>query len=76
LWVGDKFKGLALLLVLGFPLLWVLLSLVRWVGPMWWLWGFGLVYGFQLLMLVLYPKIILPLFNKLAPLPEGDLRRR
>jgi STE24 endopeptidase len=76
LWVGDKFKGLALLLVLGFPLLWALLSLVRWVGPMWWLWGFGLVYGFQLLMLVLYPKIILPLFNKLAPLPEGDLRRR
>jgi STE24 endopeptidase len=65
-----------LLLVLGFPLLWALLSLVRWVGATWWLWGFGLLYGFQLLMLVLYPKLILPLFNKLTPLPAGELRAR
>src|SRR5688572_8758383 len=43
---------------------------------MWWIWGFALVFGFQLLMLVLYPKLILPLFNKLTPLPEGDLRNR
>jgi STE24 endopeptidase len=76
LWVSDKIKGLALALVIGFPLLWALLSLVRWVGNAWWLWGFGLVFGFQLLMLVLYPKLILPLFNKLTPLPEGDLRTR
>ena len=53
-----------------------LLSLVRWVGATWWLWGFGLLYGFQLLMLVLYPKLILPLFNKLTPLPAGELRAR
>ena len=76
LWISDKIKGLALALVIGFPLLWALLSLVRWVGNAWWLWGFGLVFGFQLLMLVLYPKLILPLFNKLTPLPEGDLRAR
>lgn len=76
LWVSDKFKGLALTLVIGFPLLWALLSLVRLAGGAWWLWGFGLVFGFQLLMLVLYPKLILPLFNKLTPLPEGELRTR
>jgi STE24 endopeptidase len=76
LWISDKIKGLALALVIGFPLLWALLSLVSWVGDLWWLWGFGLVFGFQLLMLVLYPKLILPLFNKLTPLPEGDLRTR
>ena len=76
LWISDKLKGLMLLLVLGFPLLWALLSLVRWVGATWWLWGFGLLYGFQLLMLVLYPKLILPLFNKLTPLPAGELRAR
>ncbi len=34
------------------------------------------MFGFQQLMLVLYPKLILPLFNKLTPLPEGDLRNR
>ena len=76
LWVSDKLKGLALTLVIGFPLLWALLSLVRLAGDAWWLWGFGLVFGFQLLMLVLYPKLILPLFNKLTPLPEGELRTR
>jgi STE24 endopeptidase len=49
---------------------------VKWAGATWWLWGFALVFGFQLLMLVLYPKLILPLFNKLTPLPEGELRTR
>lgn len=76
LWIADKLKGLALLLVIGFPLLWGLLSLVRWVGDSWWWWGFLLMFTFQLLMLVLYPKLILPLFNKLTPLPDGDLRSR
>jgi STE24 endopeptidase len=76
LWITDKIKGLLLMFAIGFPLLWALLSLVRWAGPTWWLWGFALVFGFQLLMLVLYPRLILPLFNKLAPLPDGDLRAR
>ncbi|MEO7598600.1 MAG: M48 family metallopeptidase [Opitutus sp.] len=76
LWVVDKLKGVVLMFVIGFPLLWALLSLVQWAGASWWIWGFALVFGFQLLMLVLYPKLILPLFNKLTPLPEGDLRSR
>jgi STE24 endopeptidase len=76
LWITDKLKGGALMFVIGFPLLWALLSLVQWAGDAWWIWGFALMFGFQLLMLILYPKLILPLFNKLTPLPEGDLRRR
>ena len=76
LWIADKLKGAALALVIGFPLLWALLSLVRWVGQWWWLWGFALLFVFQLAMIVLYPKLILPLFNKLTPLAEGDLRTR
>jgi len=76
LWVSDKVKELGLSLLIGYPLLWSLLVLVEWVGRPWWLWGFGLIFVFQLLMLVLYPKLILPLFNKLTPLPEGDLRTR
>lgn len=76
LWVMDKIKGSVLMFAIGFPLLWALLSLVKWTGDAWWIWGFALVFGFQLLMLVLYPKLILPLFNKLTPLPAGDLRTR
>ncbi|WP_414661449.1 M48 family metallopeptidase [Horticoccus sp. 23ND18S-11] len=76
LWVTDKLKGVLLMFAIGFPLLWVLLWLVERVGPTWWIWGFGVLFGFQLLMLILYPKVILPLFNKLTPLPEGELRTR
>lgn len=76
LWVMDKVKGVLLMFAIGFPLLWILLSVVAWTGANWWIWGFALMFGFQLLMLILYPKVILPLFNKLTPLPEGDLRTR
>jgi STE24 endopeptidase len=76
LWVTDKIKGAVLAAVIFFPVLWVLLSLVKWIGDRWWMWGFGFVFGVQIVMLVLYPKIILPLFNKLTPLPAGELRDR
>lgn len=76
LWVTDRIKGAFLLVLFGFPLLWGLLSLVDLAGRAWWLWGFGLLFGVQLLMLVLYPRLILPLFNKLTPLPDGSLRGR
>lgn len=76
LWLTDQLKSLLLGLAIGFPLAWALLALVGWVGPWWWVWGFVLLFGFQLLMLVLYPKLILPLFNKLTPLPEGEARTR
>jgi STE24 endopeptidase len=76
LWVSDKVKGALLAVAIGFPLLWVLLWLVQWTGATWWIWGFAFMFGFQLLMMILYPKLILPLFNKLTPLPEGDLRSR
>jgi STE24 endopeptidase len=76
LWLADKLKGAALAFAIGFPLLWALLALVKLAGASWWIWGFALLFGFQLLMLVLYPKLILPLFNKLTPLPSGELRDR
>jgi len=76
LWLSDKLKGTVVSLVIGFPLAWALLAVVRFAGGHWWLWGFVLVFGFQLLMIVLYPKLILPLFNKLSPLADGELRDR
>jgi STE24 endopeptidase len=76
LWVADKLKGVVLMFVLGFPILWALLGLVGRVGDRWWIWGFALVFCYQLLMVVLEPRIIRPWFNKLTPLPEGELRDR
>jgi STE24 endopeptidase len=74
LWITDKLKAVALVGGIGLPLLWVVLSLVNWTGSWWWLWAFVVVMSFQLVMLVAYPKLILPLFNKLVPLPEGELK--
>lgn len=76
LWVTDHLKSAVLGLLIGFPIMWALLALVGWVGPLWWIWGFVLLFGFQLAMMVLYPKLIMPLFNKLTPLPAGDARTR
>jgi STE24 endopeptidase len=76
LWITDKLKGVALGLAIGFPLVWLLLALVGLAGGTWWIWGWAAMIVFQLLMMVLYPKFILPLFNKLTPLPEGELRER
>jgi len=61
---------------LGYPLLALVLKLVEWMGAWWWLWAWGALLGFQLLMVVLAPVLILPLFNKFTPLPDGALRER
>ncbi|HLX69092.1 MAG TPA: M48 family metallopeptidase [Verrucomicrobiae bacterium] len=75
-WWLDRLKGLLLAVVLGYPLLVLILKIVEWTGAMWWLWAWGAMMVFQLLMLVLAPILIMPLFNKFTPLPEGNLRER
>ncbi len=76
LWITDKLKGIAIGFIIGFPLICLLLKLVDWLGSSWWIWGFLIMFIFQLVMMILYPRLILPLFNKLTPLPEDDLRER
>jgi len=76
LWVGDRLKGMLLAYLLGVPLTAALLKLVEMGGPSWWLLGWGTVVAFQMLMMIVAPMWILPLFNKLEPLEEGDLKTR
>ena len=75
-WWLDRLKGFLLALVLGYPLLALVLKFVEWTGDGWWLWAWGALLAFQLLMLVLAPVLIMPLFNKFTPLPDGSLRER
>ncbi len=74
IWWLDRLKILMLSLILGYPLLVLLIKMVAWTGPWWWLWDWGAVIAIQLVLSVLAPVLILPLFNKLTPLPEGGLR--
>jgi STE24 endopeptidase len=76
LYLVDKLKGLLLGTLIGLPFLWVVLWLMEATGSYWWIWTFFFVFGFQLLMVIIYPTLIAPLFNKFEPLPEGDLRNR
>ena len=76
LWLLDRVKALLLTVALGYPLLVLILKLVEWTGALWWLWAWACMLVFQLLMVVLAPILILPLFNKFTPLPEGVLRER
>jgi STE24 endopeptidase len=75
-WVLDRLKGFLLALLLGYPLLVLVLKLIAWTGPNWWLWAAAVVIAFQLLLLLIAPAIIMPLFNSFTPLSEGALRER
>ncbi len=75
-WVLDRVKGFLLAGLLGYPLLALVLKLVEWTGANWWLWAAAVLIAFQLLLLLIAPVLIMPLFNKFTPLPEGALRER
>jgi STE24 endopeptidase len=76
LYMADKVKGLMLGLVIGVPFLFIVLWLMEATGRYWWIWTFVFICGFELLMIVIYPTFIAPLFNKFEPLKDGDLRDR
>lgn len=71
--VTDEIKGLLLGAILGLPLAAGLLWIFREV-PHAWLWAWLLFTTVQLLLTWLAPSLILPLFNKFEPMPEGETR--
>ncbi|WP_116136406.1 M48 family metallopeptidase [Trinickia diaoshuihuensis] len=73
---ADLAKGAALGAAFGLPLLFVVLWLMGRAGGLWWLWAWAVIVGFQLLVLVLYPTLIAPLFNKFEPLADQALAHR
>ena len=74
LWIADKLKGVIVSGALMYPLLCLLLLIVR--LPFWWVWGFACMLLFQLVLMVVYPMWIMPLFNKFSLLPDGELKER
>ena len=76
LWLGDLVKGALVGAVIGLPLAWVVLTLMEKSGSLWWLYAWLVWSGFQLLMMVLFPTVIAPLFNKFSPLEDVSLKTR
>lgn len=76
LWLGDLLKGAVVGGLIGLPIAALVLWLMGAAGPNWWLWAWGAWMVFNLLLLVLYPTLIAPLFNKFEPLQDETLKAR
>jgi STE24 endopeptidase len=76
LYVADMLKGALVGLLVGAPIAALILWLMHAAGGLWWLWAWGVWMAFNLLVLVLYPTVIAPLFNKFEPLADESLKTR
>ena len=74
--VKDLLLTMALSLLLGIPIIWVILWLMQTAGDLWWLAAWLFWTCFTLLMSWAYPTLIAPLFNKFSPLEDEELRQR
>jgi STE24 endopeptidase len=72
----DLIKQAILAAVFGLPLLLLVLWLVEAMGRLWWLYAWIAWMAFNLLLLLLFPMFIAPLFNRFTPLQDPDLARR
>ena len=76
LWIIDLAKSLAIASVLGLPLLAATLWLMQRAGDAWWFYVWLLWIAFNALVLLLYPTLIAPIFNKFEPLKDSALAER
>ncbi|CAA9892518.1 Ste24 endopeptidase [Candidatus Methylobacter favarea] len=74
--IKDHVLQLALGAAIGLPLLALILWIMDSLGSLWWLWAWGIMMSFSLLMSWLFPTLIAPLFNKFTPMEEGSLKDR
>ena len=76
LWLADLVRSVLVGILIGLPMAALVLWLMGAAGPLWWLWAWGLWMGFNLLLMVVYPTVIAPLFNKFQPLEDESLKAR
>jgi STE24 endopeptidase len=71
---GDLLKEFLLMLIIGLPLIYAILWLMKEMGGFWWAYVWLVLTGFSLLMFWLYPSYIAPIFNKFKPLDNLELK--
>jgi len=76
LWLTDLLKSIAVGALIGLPIAALILWLMGAAGSLWWLWAWGVWMGFNLLLLMVYPTFIAPMFNKFKPLEDETLKTR
>ena len=76
LWLADLVKSTLVGAAIGLPIVALILWVMGALGALWWLWAWGLWMAFNLLLLLIYPTFIAPLFNKFKPLEDESLKTR
>ena len=76
MFVVDLLKGTLVGAVIGLPIAALILWIMAATGALWWLWAWAAWVAFNLLVLVLYPTVIAPIFNKFEPLTDESLKAR
>jgi STE24 endopeptidase len=76
LFATDLLKSLLVGAALGLPLAALVLWIMERSGHWWWLWAWCAWTAFNLLILLIYPTLIAPLFNKFEPLRDESLAAR
>ena len=76
LWLADLLKNTVLAALFGLPLAALILWFMQQTGQAWWLWSWAVWVGFGLLMMVVYPAWIAPLFNRFQPLKNPEIVQR
>jgi STE24 endopeptidase len=73
---GDLTKQAAVGTALGLPLLFAVLWLMAGMGELWWLYVWLVAIAFMLFVQFIAPSVIAPLFNKFAPMQDGEMKTR
>ncbi|AUR52593.1 M48 family metallopeptidase [Aquella oligotrophica] len=76
LFIADLIKGTIIALLIGTPLLYLVIWLMQNLASSWWLWVWLVLVVFNLLILLIYPTFIAPLFNKFTPLEDLELKTK
>lgn len=76
IFVLDLLKTLVLTLVFGTLFVWLVLLCIRFLGDFWWFWAFLMSFAVALVINLIYPTLIAPIFNKMQPLEDGELKSR
>jgi len=72
--ITDHLKSWGIALLVGIPVL----GLITWfyykTGKNFWWYAWGLITAFSIFINLFYSELVVPLYNKQTPLPEGSLR--
>ncbi len=73
----DLLKQWVLMVVLGVPLIWVIISIMTsYIDQAWWFYTWVVWMSFQFILMWAYPKWIAPIFNKFSPLEDEAMKLR